>query len=114
MLGRMCAAIALATLPRGQGIPHAQSIFQTANPPRGRASVRWLGYPTYREVQPFSCRLKCQRTTYSPANKSPIITYAMSPLYSVQAAGDAHNAVTSAIAPLAKKKMHQTCVTRRV
>src|SRR4029077_10067823 len=114
MLGRMCAAIAVATLPRGQGIPHAQSIFQTANPPRGQAFLRWLACPTYQEVQPFSCRLKCQRTTYSPANKSPIITYAMSPLYRVQVAGDAHNAVTSAMAPLTAKKMHQTRVTRRV
>src|SRR4249919_2868687 len=114
MLGRMCAAIVLAMLPRGQGILHAQSIFQTANPPRGQAFVRWLACPTYREVQPFSCCLKCQRTTYSPANKRPIITYAMSPLYSVQVPGDAHNAVMRAMAPAAAKKMHQTCVTRRV
>ena len=31
-----------------------------------------------------------------------------------QVAGDAHSAVMSAMAPLAAKKMHQTCVTRRV
>src|SRR5437660_3561782 len=114
MLGRMCASVALAMLPRGQGIPHAQSIFQTANPTRGQAFARWLACPTYREIQPFSCRLKYQRTTYSAANKRPIIRYAMSPLYSVQVAGDAHSAVMSAMAPLAPKKMHQTCVTRRV
>src|SRR5262245_65646618 len=111
MLGPMCAAAAFAMLPHGQEIPHAQSIFQTANPPRGQASVRWLACPTYREVQPFSCRLKRQRTRDSPANKRPIITYAMSPLYSVQVAGDAQSAVMRAMAPLAAKKKHQTWVT---
>src|SRR4030095_3397330 len=109
MLGRMCAEGVLATLVRRQGNPHTQPIFQDANPPRGRAFVRWLASPTYREVQAFSCRLKCQRTTYSPANKSPIIRYAMSPLYNVQIADEAHNAVMSAITPLAAKKTHQTC-----
>src|SRR5262245_2510699 len=114
MFGRMCAEEAGASLGREPGIPHRQQKSHRANPPCGRSCARWPAAPTCQEVQAFSCLLKCQRTIYSPANKSPIIRYAMRPLYNVQVAGEVHNAVKSAITPFAAKKIHQTCVTRRV
>src|SRR5262245_49323492 len=110
----MSALVMLANPRHGRGILCTQPAFQGANQQCDPVFVPWLACPSCRQVQAFSCLLKCQRTTYSPANKTPIIKYAMTPLYIVQIAGDAHNAVMRAKAPLKAKNTNQTCVTRRV
>src|SRR5262245_45877607 len=110
----MCASVTLATRAREQGILRNQPVFRGGGQPRVRPSVPRPACPTYLESQAFRRLLKCQRNTCSPANRSPIIRYAIKPLYSVQIAGVAHNAVITAMAPLTAKNTHQICVTRRV